>query len=352
MGLFLLLFRLFVDLMSSPLFIKPRKSEWISKVSSDLKTEDIHQLLDWEPFKNILANAYYDLSDKDSCKEVTNFFSSLRYAEWQLLELVKVEDAEKANQQALASLNLGATGVLFHTDQPIENINRLWQEIDPSYCFVAFSGKEADLFSNRFFKIFSEEKKNPYGFVENGKKYQASNHFKSIGLIIESQFDIIPVLKNYLIELEKLRHIFGDPFLDHLNVSIILDQKFYQSIALCRVVRWLTYLYSCSEGISLEASIFHIHCSIKTSGDYKKDMLTNTSSGLAAILGGANSISFELNSDKGYDFDQRIARNIGNLLRDESHLAMEKDAVTGSYFLDYLTNELSERAWNAFTKES
>ena len=157
---------------------------------------------------------------------------------------------------------------------------------------------------------------------------------------ITSKHDIIPELTGYLQDLDKFSHVYGNDFLNFLNVSVRLDEKFYQSVALIKSLRWLTHLYAQSEKIPFKAEHLHINVTIDISGDYKKDLLTNTSSGAAAVVGGADSICFELRSDKGEEFNERIARNIGNLMRDESRLNLHKDPTSGSYFLDYLTNSI------------
>ena len=44
----------------------------------------------------------------------------------------------------------------------------------------------------------------------------------------------------------------------------------------------------------------------------------------------------------------RIARNVSSILRDESYLSKVADPTAGSYYLDNLTADLSEKAWQKF----
>lgn len=333
--------------MKAPHFAKPTKSEWKKKAAADLRTEDLAAVIDWHPFKGIHSSAYYDQSDRVA-DAFSSFFRKLNLGSWQLLAPVEVgADLKTSNQQALLALGQGATGLLFHTNQAVMDSQQLYQDILPEHCLLAFAGSNADVLANDF--ISTHAPKKIAGFVQDGKKLQrGSSSFKSLGLALSSTFDMIPVLTDYLSDLEKLHHIYGDEFIQYLNVSIKLDHKFYQSIALLRAVRWLTHLFCVSSDIDFQAHELHIAVTINTSGDYKKDLLSNTSAGVAASLGGATSLLFHLMSSKGEQFNSRIARNIGNLMRDEALLSFEKDPVVGSYFLDHLTNDLSEKAWNSY----
>ncbi len=93
--------------------------------------------------------------------------------------------------------------------------------------------------------------------------------------------------------------------------------------------------------------------SIRTSTLYDPyvNILRNTSQCMSAALGGANTInvnSFNAAYIKEDDFGQRIARNISLILKEESHFNKVNDPSAGSYYIEYLTNELSENAWKLF----
>jgi methylmalonyl-CoA mutase len=81
--------------------------------------------------------------------------------------------------------------------------------------------------------------------------------------------------------------------------------------------------------------------------------LRNTTQVFAAVVGGANVITptafdqdFEIPSELG----QRLARNTGLILRNESFLGQVIDAAAGSYFFDQLTDALAREAWKRFQR--
>ncbi len=332
-------------------FTRPTKKEWEDKAAADLNTDNLTSLLNWEPFKGVTVGAYYDASDQVPTA-FSFFFSQLRRRQWYLMQEIKVDkNVRAANQKALTALNQGANGVIFIMDHEKNNLEGLFKDILPQHCLLAFKGEKADELGDFFANHF--EKNSLLGLVIKGKKVRSGNfNFKSLGIKVKSKHDIVPELINYLEELDNYRHIYGDDFLNYLNISVNLDQKFYQSIALLKALRWLTYLYAQSGDLPFTANQLHLNVTIDISGDYKKDLLINTSSGVAAVTGGANSVSFTLDSKKGGDFDERIARNIGNLIRDESRLNLIKDTTNGSYFLDFLTNTISELSWNQYINQS
>jgi methylmalonyl-CoA mutase len=81
------------------------------------------------------------------------------------------------------------------------------------------------------------------------------------------------------------------------------------------------------------------------------NLLRNTTSMFAAILGGADSITsvpFDSAIGPPDEFSWRLARNTAQVLEDESHLSQVADPAAGSWFLDQYTERLCEAAWQYF----
>jgi methylmalonyl-CoA mutase len=75
-------------------------------------------------------------------------------------------------------------------------------------------------------------------------------------------------------------------------------------------------------------------------------MLKSTTAAMAAILGGADSVTVDPET---YDhpMQRRVARNVGILLREESRFAKVADPLVGAYFIDHLTQDLAARIGSA-----
>lgn len=88
------------------------------------------------------------------------------------------------------------------------------------------------------------------------------------------------------------------------------------------------------------------------------NMLRVTVAAFAAGVGGATSVEvlpFDYAIEGGQPnvsqtFKTRIARNTNLLLIEESHLGYVADPAGGSYFIEELTTELCDKAWEIFTK--
>lgn len=87
------------------------------------------------------------------------------------------------------------------------------------------------------------------------------------------------------------------------------------------------------------------------------NMLRCTVAAFAAGVGGANDVEvlpFDYAipgglPDTSRSFAHRIARNTNLLLLEESHLGFVVDPAGGSYFVEDLTTELADKAWEVFT---
>jgi methylmalonyl-CoA mutase len=83
------------------------------------------------------------------------------------------------------------------------------------------------------------------------------------------------------------------------------------------------------------------------------NMLRTTIGCFAAAVGGADAITvlpFDSVIGRSDDFARRIARNTQSILHDESSLARVIDAAGGSWYVEALTDQLAERAWDVFTR--
>lgn len=89
----------------------------------------------------------------------------------------------------------------------------------------------------------------------------------------------------------------------------------------------------------------------KTIYDPYVNMLRAGNEAFAAILGGIQYLHVSpFNEPEGVydDFAQRIARNTQLILKEEAHLTKTVDPAGGSWYVEYLTNELVKKAWSLF----
>ncbi|MCU0445338.1 MAG: methylmalonyl-CoA mutase family protein [Microscillaceae bacterium] len=86
----------------------------------------------------------------------------------------------------------------------------------------------------------------------------------------------------------------------------------------------------------------------KTQTDIYNNMLRATTEAMSAVIGGVDALSvlpYNTGLAQNDDFARRIARNISTILKEESHLNKVTDAAAGAYYIEQITKQLVEGAW-------
>jgi methylmalonyl-CoA mutase len=77
------------------------------------------------------------------------------------------------------------------------------------------------------------------------------------------------------------------------------------------------------------------------------NMLKGTTSSIAAVCGGCNSLTVYC-EDESNTMMQRMARNTAVILKEESYLSKVADPLAGSYALEAMINDLAKESWKRF----
>jgi methylmalonyl-CoA mutase len=141
-------------------------------------------------------------------------------------------------------------------------------------------------------------------------------------------------------------------FFSAVNFSLSCGTNFLETIAKLKVLRMLWFQISQSYGLKkFQPWDLKIHARsepwIDTAFQPHANMINATSSSISAISGGCDSLTV-YPEDKNNETMRRVARNVSNILREESHLNKVADSVAGSYVLENMQNELAAKAWSMF----
>jgi methylmalonyl-CoA mutase len=137
--------------------------------------------------------------------------------------------------------------------------------------------------------------------------------------------------------------------------SISVGTHHFLAVAKLRAARrlWARVLEAC--GGSPAGGVMRMHARVSkrvlTQRDPHVNMLRNAVAVFAAGLGGADAItSVPFDSPLGLpdDFSRRVARNTVLLLQEEAHLHRVIDPPGGSWYLDWLTDQVADKAWGLF----
>ncbi|OCA86313.1 methylmalonyl-CoA mutase family protein [Bacillus sp. FJAT-27986] len=138
--------------------------------------------------------------------------------------------------------------------------------------------------------------------------------------------------------------------------SFSIDSSFFMQIAKLRAARKLWFAVGKSYGQENNFKMdIHAQTSLrnKTGFDHYVNLLRSTNEALAAVIGNCQYLTVipfdQLQREKS-SLGKRLARNIPHILREESMLMKTADPGGGSYYLEALTDELCQQAWDQFIK--
>ncbi|MFA6571231.1 MAG: methylmalonyl-CoA mutase family protein [Bacteroidota bacterium] len=158
----------------------------------------------------------------------------------------------------------------------------------------------------------------------------------------------------YFKELIKRGHSI-DEIAQNTFVNLAVGPDFFMEIAKLRAVRVLwakaVKAFNCNE----ESQKVKLHTSTckwnKSKLDPYVNILRNTGETTAAILGGADSMNirfFDEHFGLPDNFSRRITRNIAEVLKNECNFFETIDPAGGTWYVEYLTDNLARMGWNLF----
>ncbi len=144
-----------------------------------------------------------------------------------------------------------------------------------------------------------------------------------------------------------------DAFAGRLSFFFGIGMNFFMEVAKLRAARTLWHRVMTNLGAQSERSkMLRTHC--QTSGvslteqDPYNNVIRTTIEAMAATLGGTQSLHTNALDEAialPTDFSARIARNTQIVLQEEAGITKVVDPLGGSYYVEALTDELVEKAW-------
>ncbi|MCK4979795.1 MAG: hypothetical protein KAS62_05330, partial [Candidatus Delongbacteria bacterium] len=145
-----------------------------------------------------------------------------------------------------------------------------------------------------------------------------------------------------------------DDFSDNVVLSYSIGQNYLMEIAGLRALRLLwsnivkVYDESSETKIRIHARTGVIN---KTKYDAHVNILRTTTEAMSAVIGGCNSLTvlpYDIAINEPDSFSMRIARNTELILGEEAHFDKYIDPAAGSYYIEKLTDSISQEAWKLF----
>lgn len=381
--------------------------EWEEVITKDLKGADYQKKLIWKTGEGFDVRPYYRAEDLEGIKHLGTLpgeFPFVRGTKEDNNWLVRqdfcvCEGYDKANAHALDALNKGANSIGF----------RLTGEISDAEMATLLNGIELTAAEINFTYLCTEAPKTIKSFIAyveskgyNKDEIRASFDFDPLRTLntkgyfcCDNVFEIAAECVRLVADYKRIRVIgvrpytfndagasitqelgfglaMGVEYMDRLTdlglsaeevakrikFNFAVSSNYFMEIAKFRAARmlWANIVkdYGVEWGCALKMKIHAITSAWnQTIYDAYVNMLRDTTEAMSAALAGVDSLEvlpFDHAFAKPGEFGNRIARNVQNLLKEESHFDKVIDPAAGSYYIENLTASIANVAWDIFKK--
>jgi methylmalonyl-CoA mutase len=383
-------------------------TEWMQKIEEDIKGASFEKLI-WKTSDGIEIEPFYrheNLQLLDYLDAQPGAFPFIRTGkkylnDWEIRQDIEVTDIKQANQKALSALNLGATSICFTIPATLPLANEDFKSLLSGIFFDCINlnfnapGKEHLILSylenevrntkTEFERITGSIDMDPLGKLcqtgyftksetedltnaaelirDSAGKFPnlrvsgINGHiFHNAGASIVQELAISLALASEYLNIYHDSGLQVDQVARSFQLNLATGPLFFIEIAKLRAARLLfaRLINAWSPEHDRSANIF-IHCFTsewnQTIFDPYSNLLRGTTEGMAAALGGADSITI-VPFDKAYrettKFSERMARNIQVILKEEAYFDKVIDPAAGSYYIENITDSLAANAWKLF----
>ena len=388
-------------------FIPVPTELWEEKINADLKGADYEKKLIWSTYEGIKIKPYYraeNIKDLDYQRILPGDYPFIRGFSnksnlWEIIEKIEIDDVPQANIDALNAIQRGATAISFNGKNLAgrEELELLLKGINLNEIAIHFSSSKSFTDLARDFvdyikksEIDGSKVRGSFNFdsisyyLLNGNYYNSrEENFKELAALIRQikidlpQFKVINIngqhfynagatavqelsyslasFNEYLAQITNLG-LGADEVLASMRITFGVGSNYFMEIAKLRAARMLfariAEQYKPKNPNLLKVDIHAISgLWNKSVFDPYVNLLRLTTECMSAAIGGASAITlipFNGTYKKPDDFSKRLARNIQLILKEEAYLDKIIDPASGSYYIESLTDELAQIAWNKF----
>ncbi|XLS27858.1 methylmalonyl-CoA mutase subunit beta [Flavobacteriaceae bacterium M23B6Z8] len=368
--------------MNKPLFdmfSEVSAKQWKQKIQFDLKGADYNNTLITRTNEGIDIKPFYHGDEVDSMPSLT------REDTWKVAQRITVISETEANKKALQAIQGGVDAIDFLITNEEVDVKALLEQIDLDKTIVYFTPSFLNLtFIEKLNARFSGAKQKAFCFVDiihhlaaTGNWYEnLEKDHEKLKTAIASDFDNVALLsidatlyqnagahavQQLAYAIAHANEYFN--FFEHqglvagfskktLVFRMAMGHDYFMEIAKLRALRILFKTLADAYGLDIKCHILaEPSRRNKTIYDYNTNLLRTTTECMSAVLGGADAIC-NLPYDALYhhanDFGDRISKNQLLILKHESYFDKVDNPVDGTYYVEELTRQLSEKALAVF----
>lgn len=376
------------------------REKWEEQIKKDLNGADYKQKLKWETLEGLTSYPFYRSDNLENLKfyQSDSIHTNIN-STWSRCERISEPDPLKANEKLKQSIKGGADSFQIKCDisysagalsgnmtgtqiQSQKNFDDLVSDIDFSEFKLLFESgmntpailamaqnsdiafKDAAFFFDPFTYMAKHgreplppEKLNSIIHQLTGKSdYKTLSadglFYHTSGASIIQELGIsLAIASEYLARSNKEN-------LKQTATSILFRLSagplYFPEIAKFRAVRILWANLLDAYGINNSLPL-HIHAETtpqnQTLADSHNNTLRATTEAMSAVIGGVDSLMiqpYDSPFSNSNSFSSRIARNIHHIIAEEAHFDKVDDPSAGSYYVEQLTEEISQKSWDFF----
>ena len=314
------------------MFAKTSYPDWEHLVQKQLKTDDIYAVLEKGNLEGISVKPYYSSVSRP------------------LRNLPKVE--ESTQLVARYQENLEDDVIAFLLDENVENLEEKAIFINNKDLAEHISALETSSYYS-LIDLFSDDRNGEID--ENlGKELLAKSFDRNICIDVSlhqnSGAAIYQQLGIALGKAKDLTELFGPEVLDKLVFRFAVGGNYFFEIAKLRAFKLLFNQLSKEFGMDSIPYIFaESSLRNKSKNDPENNLIRSTVELSAAMIGGADAVfSNNYKLDEGNSLSEEISFKQQIVLAYESIINVFDDAANGSYFVEEITQQFADKAWQFF----
>ncbi|SHG31341.1 heterodimeric methylmalonyl-CoA mutase small subunit [Flavobacterium fluvii] len=347
--------------------------QWKQKIQFELDGADYNQTLIWNSPEDIQVKPFYHGDEFKGVAAVQT-----KASEFRICQNIFVHDLKKSNLRAQDTINRGAESIRFTIKDETADVAKLLENLPLKKVTIYFNltflsidfVKKIDTFAKKTnAKIFCNL--DPIGqLAKDGNWFttKEKNNFETLNLFSTATTNVSLIsingglyqnsganmVQQIAYSLAHANEYFNR--ITTINQTIVFEisvgTNYFFEIAKLRALRLLFNLIAKEYNHNLDCHLLVSPSKRnKTIYDYNVNMLRTTTECMSAILGGADAIAnlpYDALYHKDNEFGDRMARNQLLILKHESNFDKVNNPADGSYYIETITNQLSEKALTLF----
>lgn len=341
-------------------FPKTSFKAWEDQIIKDLKGKSIDDLtsFNWENIK---------ITPHLNKEEITEYPSLKTSENWLINRTIEVTTDTQANQLALEGLKNGANSLTFVGK--LSNLDTLLNDILIDIITIHYR-TENPLETVKALQLFCDKKGINFNQLQGSITFltekSPQDYLPLIEALKDAQLKALWIdtskwltqgansslqLALGLAQLNEMIGAYNEKMASSIVFEVSLGHDYFIETAKINALRHMISSVFDAYNVKGEVSIFgNVSTLFWSKEDVENNLLRGSISAMAGAIGGVNELTIPSFDQSNQSNSYRLSDNIQHMLKEESNLHWVNNATDGTYYINYLTNELITKTWELFQK--